>query len=106
MPLPEGIVPSLNSSEIGELNPESIFIPSTSTVFSSVDSSYNYHISYSNWRASLPLEPLEFYGASHENITPLAYETVENSLLAGSIGIDGRLFGGSNIEQTDVITGQ
>lgn len=106
MPLPEGIIPSLNSSEIGALNPGAIFTPFTSTAFPLLSSSYNNHILYSNEQVSLPLDSPGFYVPIYENITSPPYETVENSLFAGSISIDGKLIGGSNIDQTDVITGQ
>ncbi len=47
------------------------------------------------------------YDNSHDNLTlQPPYGTVENPLVADSIGIYGRLIVGSSIEQTDVITGQ
>lgn len=106
MSLPEGNTPNLNPYEVGALNSASIFIPSNPTVFSSLDPGYINHALYSNWRASLPLYSVEPYGTSPGDNTPLHYETVENSLLARSIGIDGSLLSSSSTYPPDVITGQ
>lgn len=106
MPLPEESASSLSPHTTGMLESASFFSLSIPTVFSSVNTSYINHTLYSNWRASLPPNSVEPYGNSPNNITPLPYETVEDSLLAGSIGINGKLISSSSIEQTDIVTGQ